>query len=450
MPKASQFNSITNETWFKDWLWTLFAKLGLALLIPFFADETYYWVWSQSLQLSYFDHPPMVAWIFKLGAPFSNWVSAARWPFVLISHITLFIWCFSLATSLTSPQKRILFWLLLLHPLVGLGGFVANPDVPFLFFWSLSLVFYFKSLSNPESRIWPIGLGLMMGLGFCSKYLMILILPVLLCHLFVSNEWRKLRFYHFWITFIVGFIASLPVLIWNYQNDWVSIGFQLSHGLGKSNWQIKWTIDFLAGTFILLFPPFVFYFIKKLNSFKSNFHTLSFLVLLGFFIWTTTRGDTELNWPVVMYPSFLFMLTVFNLKPFYYKWYVVIFGLLFVFLVGGTLGFWGSKLHGRLTEGLKYNLIYSEVRDVTPLYTSTYQTSSYFWFLSKTPYMKLRSASRPDHFDYLPGSVPSEDTLYFLKESYQHIPEMHLSKYHFKKVRDLSHGFELYQGEKIK
>ena len=25
-------------------------------------DETYYWVWSKNLQLSYYDHPPMIAY----------------------------------------------------------------------------------------------------------------------------------------------------------------------------------------------------------------------------------------------------------------------------------------------------------------------------------------------------------------------------------------------------
>ncbi len=450
MLKASPFSLITSESWYKDWLWTLFAKLIIAVFIPFFADEAYYWVWSQSLQLSYFDHPPMVAWLFNLGSPFISWGSASRWPFIIISHLTLFVWCFFLAKSLASYQKRTLFWLLLLHPLVGLGGFVANPDVPFLFFWSLSLVFYFQSLSHPEKKLWPAGLGLTMGLGFCSKYLMVLILPVLVFHLLISDEWKKLRLFHIWITFLVGLFTCLPVLIWNYQNDWASISFQLSHGLGKSQWQPKWTSDFLMGTLILLFPPFAFYFLKNFIKFKKNFHVLSFIVLLSFFIWTTFRGDTELNWPVVMYPSFLFALTLFNIKNLYYKSFHVFFGFLFVFLLAGTLGLWGSKIHGRLTEGLKYSKIFSEVRDLSPLYTSTYQTASYFWYLSKSPYMKLRSSSRPDHFDYLKNSVPTEDTFYFLKEQYQIIPEVHLSNYQFSRIRNLSGGFELFEGKKIK
>ena len=29
--------------------------------INFYSDETYYWLWSKKLALSYFDHPPMVA-----------------------------------------------------------------------------------------------------------------------------------------------------------------------------------------------------------------------------------------------------------------------------------------------------------------------------------------------------------------------------------------------------
>ncbi|MFN8846615.1 MAG: hypothetical protein ACK5W9_07165, partial [Bdellovibrionales bacterium] len=153
---------------------------------------------------------------------------------------------------------------------------------------------------------------------------------------------------------------------------------------------------------------------------------------------------------VVMYPSFLFAIALMNLKSIYYKIFYGFFGFLLLFLLGGTLGFWGNQIHGRLTEGLKYSKVFSEVRQLSPLYTSTYQTASYFWYLSKSPYMKLQSSSRPDHFDYLDESVPTYDRIYFLKETYQKIPESHLSNYEFKKILSLSDNFEVFEGNKIK
>src|SRR5688572_8004653 len=49
--------------------------LGLALVlrlvamsvVPLIPEEAYYWMYAQHPQLSYFDHPPMVAWAIWLG-----------------------------------------------------------------------------------------------------------------------------------------------------------------------------------------------------------------------------------------------------------------------------------------------------------------------------------------------------------------------------------------------
>ena len=40
--------------------------------IPFYSDETYYWTWSKKLALSYFDHPPMVAYLIKATTLFGD------------------------------------------------------------------------------------------------------------------------------------------------------------------------------------------------------------------------------------------------------------------------------------------------------------------------------------------------------------------------------------------
>jgi hypothetical protein len=40
--------------------------LGMAL-VPLVSEEAYYWMYAQHPALSYFDHPPMVAWVTGLG-----------------------------------------------------------------------------------------------------------------------------------------------------------------------------------------------------------------------------------------------------------------------------------------------------------------------------------------------------------------------------------------------
>jgi 4-amino-4-deoxy-L-arabinose transferase-like glycosyltransferase len=54
------------------WSLSLAIKIVLAILIPLSLDESYYWVWGQNPQLSYYDHPPMVGWLFFLGRGFDQ------------------------------------------------------------------------------------------------------------------------------------------------------------------------------------------------------------------------------------------------------------------------------------------------------------------------------------------------------------------------------------------
>src|ERR1700687_1634135 len=45
----------------------LLLRLGAAAYTPLSFDEGYYWVWSKHLAPGYYDHPPMVALVIRLG-----------------------------------------------------------------------------------------------------------------------------------------------------------------------------------------------------------------------------------------------------------------------------------------------------------------------------------------------------------------------------------------------
>src|SRR5579863_9920600 len=45
----------------------LCLRLGLGFVLPLSFDEAYYWLWSRHLALSYFDHPPAIAYAIRLG-----------------------------------------------------------------------------------------------------------------------------------------------------------------------------------------------------------------------------------------------------------------------------------------------------------------------------------------------------------------------------------------------
>lgn len=388
----------------------------------------------------------MVAWIFSIGQFLDSFGTASRLPFVLLSHLTVWIWCNNLATQINDTLKLILLLVLTLHPLTGLGGFVANPDIPFLFFWTLSLLAFNKAIEKPESKSLCIYLGASLGLAFCSKYLIALILPPIFIYLFLNKKIYKIPFINYMLTALVGFVFSLPVLIWNYQNDWASLTFQINHGLGQNQWRPSWTLEFMLGTAILLFPPFLFHYIKSKAWKSTNIHNITFITLLTFFIYTTLKGDTELNWPIIIYPSFFLLITPLFLKISKSTIsYLIVFGLITITLIGGAAGLWGQNLHGRLVEAKKYERVYDLSKEYRPLFLSTYQAASYFWYLSKTPFYKLAGSSRVDFYDSLTNSFPNSHFFYFMKEQYQVIPIHYLQNYTFTKILDLDFNFEIYE-----
>ncbi len=45
----------------------ILVRLVAAALTPLSFDEAYYWTWSKHLAGGYYDHPPMVALVIRLG-----------------------------------------------------------------------------------------------------------------------------------------------------------------------------------------------------------------------------------------------------------------------------------------------------------------------------------------------------------------------------------------------
>ena len=51
-------------------LWTLAAaavRVVAAFVVPVLPEEAYHWCYARHPSLSYYDHPPMIAWMIALG-----------------------------------------------------------------------------------------------------------------------------------------------------------------------------------------------------------------------------------------------------------------------------------------------------------------------------------------------------------------------------------------------
>ncbi len=379
------------------------------------SDESYYWVWSQMPQLSYYDHPPFVAWLYWLGSQIDFYGSMVRWPGVLMLHLSLGIWLKTLKPYLSDSQRLWWLGLALLSPLLGGCGVIVTPDVPLLFFYALSTWIFFRYLKGPSISL-ALGLGLSLGFGFTSKYMIVLfVFSVLPLMIFQREVRRPLLKGMFWV-FIGGVIGSLPVWLWNIQNDFASIRFQTSHGLGETNWKIEWPIHYLGGQLGILFPVIVYWAYRARRRMPLSFQFFAW-VPLGFFFLTSFRKYVEANWPIVAYPA-MFALAV-SALPESRKGLKVTLGFWALFLATvGLIVFsepkWSKNFKFR--EFHQYDALVEAGRNYQPLFARSYQIASKLYFELKRPVYKLKGVNRKDFFDFIEQSEPTGDRFYMVSE----------------------------------
>ena len=386
------------------------------------ADEAYYWVWSHHLQWSYFDHPPMVAFLLWLGHPFENWGSMVRWPALFLGQTTLLVWWALLKGRLSEFALKLWMALALLTPLLGFGSLLVTPDLPVLFFWALSLFFFERALET-RRPVFYTALGFSLGLGFCSKYQIVLLVPVLLIYLSTEKKWRKMNPSLVVFTIVAGLVACFPVLYWNWLNDWKSFRFQLEHGLGRTSWNWQWTLTYVLGQ-ILLFSPFLFFaFIRSLRRPHLRLFSWNALFVWIFFLYSSFKSVVEANWSVIGFaPAYAVAVDGVKTK----KGVFITCGFWVVVCLIATSQWirpWLPSLPENLIETEEYRRLSPYVEKYSPLFANTYQMAAILSFETKKEVLKLNDMSRYDFYDELPESKPAHGPLYLIKREGQNLPK---------------------------
>lgn len=407
---------------FRLWWLSLFVKILLAAALPLAADEAYYWFWSHHLQWSYFDHPPMIAFFMWLGRPFENFMSAVRIPGVILGHLTLIVWFQILRNKLDDGELRLWAWLSLLTPLIGFGSLVMTPDVPLLLFWSLSLLAFEKALER-KSFLWYSALGFSMGLGFSSKYHIVLFVPVLLLYLTFEKRWKEIRFKLIPATVLFGLIGSFPVLYWNATHDWQSFAFQLKHGLGRDHYNIEWTLGYIAGQVVLLGPPLIASFIRGWHLRGLRLFSWNALFVWGFFLFSSFKAVVEANWPLAAFPPAHAVIAAGARGPKWIRATCFFWAAVALLLGSHWVHPWISQGPDKLNETHEYRSLAPYAIKYEPLFANTYQMASLLSFETKRPIYKLYDMSRFDFYDQLPESKPGTSTFYVIRRTGQNLPK---------------------------
>ena len=274
------------------WLLLALFQSGFTELMD---DEAYYWVYSRHLDWGYFDHPPMVALLIKMGYGLFHNEFGVRLGMVILNLFTLII-----TDKLIPRRDNKLFYLLLcIMGAMQLGGMLAVPDVPLIFFTSLFFLVY-RNFLDQQSWKNTLLLALSMVLMFYSKYHGILIVGFTL----ISNL-NLLRVFKFYVACIVTTLLFMPHLYWQYAHNFPSLQYHLFER-NASSYSVNYTIEYILGQ-LLLFGPvagwLVLYyaFVCPIQSAFERALKFSVIGVLAFFLLSTFKGRVESNWTVMLF-----------------------------------------------------------------------------------------------------------------------------------------------------
>ena len=288
------------------WLLSAFVliKLVMVWFVPLTGDEAYFIGWGQSLQLGYYDHPPVVGWVlFALSSVYDNLLFYRSFAFLSSVIIAYLLY----RTLLLHPKmnRQVAYWVALaffVSP-VSLMFVVTANDTVLVLFSVVGFYFFAKALARP-CWITAILAGLFLGLAFLSKYFAGFMLLGLLAYSVVY--WKQLNLKQ--IALMVGIVLLFVAenLYFNATHCWNNILFNFFSRTQQSQLEIENVMVYLLMLVMLISPLGAFYllqdksikwiehdrFIKRLALFAS-------LPLLAVLLLVSFTNQVGLHWPLI-------------------------------------------------------------------------------------------------------------------------------------------------------
>jgi 4-amino-4-deoxy-L-arabinose transferase-like glycosyltransferase len=300
---------------------TALAVLGLVALrlvgaawTPLTFDEAYYWIWSKHLSFGYYDHPPGVALIIRLGTLIAGDTELGVRLVSILLALPMSFAVYRTAMILFGGQRVAATATILLNVtlMAAVGTLIVTPDSPLLVASSFVLLFLAKVLESGRGAWW-LAVGAAVGVSLLSKYTALFFGPAILIWLLSVPKLRR------WLIspwpYLGGLVALLvfsPVILWNADHQWVSFIKQI----GRSNIEHykPYFIAELIPTQIVFATPLVFvlgamglYALLRRDSGAMAARVLIsavFWTIVLYFIWHSLHARVEANWFAPVYPAF--------------------------------------------------------------------------------------------------------------------------------------------------
>lgn len=194
-------------------------------------DEVYYWTYALYPSQSYFDHPPMVAWLIKMFTLNLNFNHEAfvRMAAVVAGTINILL-IYSIGKKLRDELTgwyAALLYTSSVYCFIIAGTFIL-PDSPQSFFWLAALRLMLDVVPDRQltagSRWRMLITGVLLGAGMLSKYTTAFLWLALILIIVIRNR-RWLMTWQFYVANLLVLLIFSPVIAWNVSNSFISFAF---------------------------------------------------------------------------------------------------------------------------------------------------------------------------------------------------------------------------------
>jgi hypothetical protein len=296
--------------------WTIVALVVLRLVAaactPLTFDEAYYWTWSKHLAGGYYDHPPMVAVVIRLGTMIAGDTAFGVRVVAILLALPMSWAVYRAAELLFGGQRIAATAAILLNAtmIASVGLMIVTPDAPLLVASSFVVLTLAQVLATGRGAWW-LAVGLAVGVALLSKYTALFYGPAILIWLVAVPKLRR------WLVspwpYLGGLVALAvfsPVLLWNADHHWVSFIKQL--GRARMDRFNPAFIAELIPTQFAFATPLVFilgamglYALVARKPGAGPARVLInalFWVIVLYFAWHALHARVEANWFAPVYP----------------------------------------------------------------------------------------------------------------------------------------------------
>jgi hypothetical protein len=281
-------------------LWIVISIIQAAYT-ELFNDEAYYWKFSQHPDLGYFDHPPIIGLLIRLGFLITGLQNefSVRLLMIVMNAGTIY-----LIEKIVRPENLRLFYALISSAIFLHIGFLAIPDTPLLFFTALFFFQFAAYLEKEGGYKTILILSLAISLLLYSKYHGIIIIFFSV----ISNP-EILKRRSFYSILLVSVLLYMPHIYWQYRNNFVTFNYHL-FDRSLTEYTVSNTLDYLFTQMFLLggiSTVLLLYFCFRYKTRSAIEKALKWNLagVLIFFLVMTFKGRVESNWTsVALIPMF--------------------------------------------------------------------------------------------------------------------------------------------------